>query len=94
MQADSLLAMMDSAGKVLFFATSSKLLSRFRFVSPRSDLLRHHCDLDLRNLMDLLPCPGSALPGGGAVFTPVGEQRPNDSSNLVGLRNHGDIPVL
>lgn len=38
----SLLAMMESAGEVLLFATSSQLRNRFRLLSPRSDLFRHH----------------------------------------------------
>src|SRR5690606_35402097 len=38
----SLLAMMESAGEALLFATSSQLRNRFRLLSPRSDLFRHH----------------------------------------------------
>jgi hypothetical protein len=53
-QADSPLAMMESAGEVLYFATSSRLLSRFRLVSPRSDLFHHHSDLYLRKLIEFL----------------------------------------
>ena len=37
-----LLAMMESAGGDLFFATSLMLLSKSRLTSPRSDLSHHH----------------------------------------------------
>lgn len=46
----SLLALMEFAGKGLIFKESSKDRPSFRFASPRSDLLRHQSHINLRNL--------------------------------------------
>jgi len=46
----SLLALMEFAGEDLIFLSFSKNWERDRFASPRSDLLRHHSHINLRNL--------------------------------------------
>ena len=42
MQTISLLALMEFAGEVLIYCSSSKDLTPIRFASPRSDLFRHY----------------------------------------------------
>src|SRR5579862_3167185 len=85
--------MMESAGKVLFFATSFALLSRCRFGFPRSDLLRHHHRAVYATSEDRfhykLCCGPVSL-----VRAPVGQESPNDPGYLVRLSHDGHVPVL
>jgi len=46
----SLLALMEFAGEDLISLAFSKNWEVVRFTSPRSDLLRHHSHINLRNL--------------------------------------------
>ncbi len=50
----SLLALMEFAGEDLISLAFSKNWEAVRFASPRSDLLRHHSRINLRNLSAML----------------------------------------
>jgi hypothetical protein len=88
--------MMESAGELLFFATSFALLSKSRLNSPRSDLSRPSISVPPTQNRKPRPPLKSVLRSHPIrlVRSAVRKQCPNDPGDLVRLRHYGDIPVL
>jgi hypothetical protein len=74
--------MMESAGEVLFFASSFALLNKCKLPFPRSDLSRHHPNANFATHDTCLKHLLRARPF-GLVLPAVGRQCPHDSRHFV-----------